>query len=162
MTTKARQGMSGAPVEETGVAGSTLRVLSLDDIAQAPDTRYEYVDDPEWGGRVRVASLDGRSRQAVFMGVRSDIKKLGQDAADIRLAYWVVAASLVDDAGERLIEVRDPGAVAPAIAMLESRNAAALQRTYDVCRRLSGLGDDEVDDRSEELKATPSASSPTD
>ena len=130
--------------------------MSLGDIVAAQDTRFEYVDTPEWGGRVRIASLTGTERQTLVVAMRKDQKAHGDELAMVRFAFRVVVASLVDEDGQH---VSDQDV---AVEQLADKNMEPTQRVFDACRRLSGLGQEELEQRLDELKATPSASSPTD
>ena len=137
-------------------APAVLKVLRLDDIVAAQDTQYDFVDTPEWSGRVRIASLTGTERQALVTSMRADQKKLGDELALVRFAFRVVAASLVDEDGHHVPDQEN------AVGRLADKNMAPVQRVFDACRKLSGLGQEELDERLEDLKGTPSASSPTD
>jgi hypothetical protein len=131
-------------------------LTSIDDLLAIEDRQYEYVTVPEWQSRmVRVRSLTGEERNKVGSLVRLDTKKLGEEAAAVKFQSRVIAASLVNDDGQ-LIAGQD---FADKIAQ---KNGAALSRIYAACARLSGLGEDETEKATDELKAIPSASSGTD
>lgn len=148
-----------APVAEAGANGtepSGRVLLSLDDILAAHDIVTEDVEVPEWGGTVRVISLTGEERNRIGAAMKAHAAGLAsEDEAVIYFQVRVVAASLVNERDERIVK--------PAQALVLARkSAAALQRVWNVCARLSGLGEDEVQRRTDDLKATPSASSGTD
>lgn len=159
MVTKTHEDTIEAPVAEAGANGTgpvEPRVLSLEDIVAAQDTRYEYVETPEWGGQVRIASLTGIERQSIVSALRKDAKTLGEETALVRLAFRVVAASLVDERGRHLPDQES------ALEKLAGKSMDPLQRIFDACRRLSGFGQEELDRRVEDLKPHLSASSSTD
>lgn len=106
--------------------------LSRDAILAADDATYEDVDVPEWGGTVRVKSLNGAQRDAF----EASIQKLGKDGKrefdqhDFRAKF--VSRVCVDHSGARLFTNAD-------VQALSEKSAAALQRVFNVGTRLSGL-----------------------
>ncbi len=136
--------------------GHVRGLLSFDEIIDADDIQTEYVDVPEWGGRVKVISLTGEERGKVFAAIRAHGKQIkDEDEAQSIFYARVIAASLVDENGNRI------AGQSKAMA-LTKKNAAALNRVYRVCARISGIGQEEEDQAKQDLKATPSESSGTD
>jgi hypothetical protein len=132
-------------------------VLTLDQIAAADDVAHEDVSTPEWGGVTRVAALTGKQRMDLIAWKTRADKEHGEAVAEQLAMYQLVAASLVDGDGNRVPDV------AAAAAVLEGKANAPLLRVFGACSRLSGLGDDELDKRVDELgKTGPSADSSTD
>lgn len=122
--------------------------LSRDAILAADDITYEVVDCPEWGGKVRVRSLDGRQRadwqQASIQGTgRTATVNFRQTTVKL------VALAVVDADGKPIFSNSD-------IAKLATKNSAPLERIAEVAMRLSGIGDDEVDALEKNSEATPS------
>lgn len=143
---------------EEATAGETHSngLLSLDDILAADDIQAEYVDVPEWGGRVRVVSLTGEERGKVFAAIRLHGKQIKDDDEAMALFYArIIAASLIDETGKHIAGQSKAEA-------LTKKNAAALNRVYRVCARLSGISDEDAEKAKDDLKANPSASSGTD
>lgn len=138
-----------APARAAGGNGRAKRsgVMSLADVLGAQDVTFETVRVPEWGGSVRVRSLTGAERDKI---VRAD--KPDGPAFYAR----VIAASLVDDEGENI------GLDAGVPRQLAAKNAGALLRVWRVCQRLSGMGDNAVEEASEELKTVPNDDTPGD
>jgi hypothetical protein len=144
MTTKA----VSAAVDEAAANHHVRGLLTLDDILGADDIRTEYVEVPEWGGTVRLRSLTGLERDRIVNASQKD---------ENGPAFYarVVAASLIDDDGKN---IADPSAA----AKLVKKNAGALFRVWKACARLSGIGDDALDQAEQELKGVPTADSPGD
>lgn len=125
-------------------------VTSLDDILAIEDKRYEWVDVPEWGKRIRLVSLDGLARNRIATATRAHAKKLGSDdEADVYFQARIIVESMVNEVGDHIADQSQ----APA---LMHKNGGALTRLYRVCSRLSGLGDEQVEAITEDLKGTPS------
>lgn len=128
--------------------------LSKSDILGFNDVVTEEVVVPEWGGRkVRVMGLTGRGRddyEAAILDQRGKKTRVNMRNARARL----VALTVVDERGERIFSDDD-------IPMLGQKNAAALDRIFDVARRLSGLSDEDVEELEGNSAGTPSGDSPS-
>lgn len=114
------------------------KYLSREDILTAKDIETEIVEVPEWKGRVRVRGLNGAQRdkyQISLMKEPGKSKKLMLDNATSKLASLCV----VDGKGKRLFSQAD-------IVKLAKKSGAALGRIYTVAQRLSGLGDDDIEE----------------
>lgn len=104
-----------------------------DDILGRDDRPVEVVAVPEWGMDVRVRALSGTARDAYEA---SCLKKTGVKGAvemtftDIRAR--LVVRSIVDETGELVFTDAD-------VVALGGKNAAALNRLFEVAQRLSGL-----------------------
>lgn len=108
-----------------------MDLLSLDDILKANDLASETVPVPEWGGAVLVRGLTGEQRDAFegsFFSGRGKDQKENFDNLRARL----VAVSLVQPAGAEPVTPEK-------VKALGGKSAAALDRVYTVCQRLSGL-----------------------
>jgi hypothetical protein len=114
------------------------KVLGRDDILAVSDLETEVVDVPEWGGKVTVRGLTGDERDSyeqsivVMKGNQVFPKSQGARAR-------LVALSVVDAEGKRMFSDSD-------VHALGRKSAGALQRIYDVARRLSGLTEGEVEE----------------
>lgn len=107
-----------------------MQTLTLAEILAANDTRVEFVDCPEWGGRVYLRNMDAAGRDKIdaqFGGHGNDPEKLtGMRAA-------VVAYSLCDESGNFQY-------VAPEqIEALSHKSQIPMDRCYMKCVELSGL-----------------------
>lgn len=100
--------------------------------------RTEIVDVPEWGGTVIVRELTGRERDRFEASI---VEQRGRrtvvNMANMRAKF--VAACAIDEQGQPLFYPSD-------VEMLGDLSAAALNRVFDVGRRLSGLSDEDVEE----------------
>ena len=127
-----------------------MKLLTADDILQASDLPKQLVDVPEWGGSVYVRALSGSERdsyEASIVGTRTDNKQLNLNNIRARLC----ALTICDEAGKRLFSDAQ-------INALGNKSAAALQRIYDVARKLSGLSPEDVEELAEGIAENPTNS----
>lgn len=116
----------------------TSEFLGRDAIFAIADLKTEEVRVPEWGGTVRVRSLTGLERdkfESESMEKRGD----GYEAIFKNLRARLITLSVVDGEGNRLFKDGDAQKVG-------SKNAAALNRVFEVAQRLSGLTGKDVED----------------
>src|SRR5262245_47090770 len=110
--------------------------LTRDQILAVPDLRTERVAVPEWGGDVLVRSLTADERDAFeVLTYQLRGQNLVTNMRGIRAR--LVALSIVDEDGARLFSEED-------IAALGGKSAAAVDRVYAVCRRVSALDERDV------------------
>lgn len=125
--------------------------LTRDAILAAPDLPLEVVEVPEWGGSILVRGMTGTERDAFE---RESIARKGK-SVEVNLENLrarLLARTIVDDNGSRLFTDSD-------IALLGSKSAAALDRVFAAAQRLSGIGQDDVEDLSKNSASGPSGSS---
>jgi hypothetical protein len=104
--------------------------LSREDILAANDLAVEVVEVPEWGGSVRVQALDALS------GSRLARALAGAD--DELLRMRIVAATVIDDAGELLFSQAD-------VEKLARKSWSAILRVSDAGLRLARQSDAAVE-----------------
>ena len=109
-----------------------MGLISRDQILSASDIEYKEIDVPEWGGTVRIASMNGADRE-VFETVW--INQAGEETTQIRAT--LVALSIVDENGDRLFSPED-------IEALGKKSCKALSRVFEVAQKLNGIGEDDV------------------
>ena len=109
-------------------------VLSKEQILQADDLKRESVDTPEWHGEVLLRELRGRERDAFEEGSLDSKRNVTMTNMRARL----VAMSAIDEAGERLFTAKEA-------TELGDKSATALNRLFEVCCRLSGITESDVD-----------------
>ena len=127
-------------------------LLSREHILSSDDRKTEDVAVPEWGGSVRVRALSGAERDAYEAGI-VQLRADGSKAISLQnLRGRLVSLSVVDEEGKRLFSDED------AIA-LGDKSASALERVFDVARRLSGLTEDDVEELAEGFDDAPSGGS---
>lgn len=130
-----------APVQEAGANHHVRGLLTLDDILGADDIRTEYVEVPEWHGTVRIRSLTGAERDKII--------DRSQEKNGVVFYAQVIAMSLIDDDGKNIGDATTAG-------KLVKKNAGALFRVWRACARLSGIGEDSLENAKADLKEAPS------
>lgn len=113
-----------------------MTLLSKDAIFAQRDLQYEDVEVPEWGGTVRVRSLTGEERDDYEASL---VRQVGnRPRANLRnMRAKLVAVSAVNEDGSQMFDPAD-------LMRLGQSNAAALDRLFETCQRLSGLSEDDV------------------
>lgn len=135
-----------------------MEKLTRDAILKAEDLPSEIVPVPEWGGSVIVRTMRADERDAYELECydsREASKKAGQGDHQEHIRARLAAWTIVDDGGNRIFTADD-------LHALGQKSARALDRVCDAARRLSGLGDKEMEDLAKNLKAEPSSDSATD
>lgn len=129
-------------------------LLSREDIIGSDDRKTQDVAVPEWGGDVRVKALSGAERDAYELSLVIVTGNTATTKLD-NVRAKLVAYSCVDEEGNRLFSEED-------IVALGEKSAAALQRVFDVARKLSGLTDEDVEELAEGFGDAPSDDSTSD
>lgn len=129
-------------------------VLGRDDILQADDIVTEAVDVPEWGGTVLVKGMSGVERDEFDLAIMSKTGKSREVNLE-NLRARLCASSIVDEDGNLIFTQED-------VFALSEKSGAALQRVYDVASRLSGLGEDDIEELVEGLEDNPFEDSASD
>lgn len=115
-----------------------MKTLSRDEILGADDLKSESVEVPEWGGAVIVRELTGAERDAWESSVvKTNGTKVTVDSRNMRAK--LAALCIVDDEGKRMFSEKDTVA-------LGNKSAAALDRVTDAARRLSRIGEDQLEE----------------
>ncbi len=110
-------------------------MLSKDEILNAEDTKVETVDVPEWGGQVKVKCMTGSERDEFETSI---IGKDGErNMSNIRAKLLIY--TIIDDDGNRMFTTAD-------VKALGDKSAAALDRVFDVAKRLSKIGEDDIEE----------------
>lgn len=107
-------------------------------ILAVPDITTEDVDVPEWGGVVRVRGLTASQRDA-FEAASLQGKGKNTSVNLHNLRARLVALCIVDEDGNQLFAERD-------VHVLGQKSAAAIDRIYDTATRLSGIGENDVEE----------------
>ena len=129
-----------------------MAVLDRNAILGAKDLPSETVDVPEWGGQVIVRTLTGEERDQ-YESSMIDIVGEGSRRQAVpnmeNLRATLCALTIVDDEGERLFTTDD-------IIELGHKSASALDKIFEVARRLSGLSEADIEELAQGLEPTPS------
>jgi hypothetical protein len=129
-------------------------MLTRDQILAADDLKSEDVSVPEWGGSVRVRSMMATDRDAYEQNMLAS--RGADEKANLRnIRARLVAFCLIDEAGERLFSDTE-------IDALGRKNAAVLDRLFDVASRLNAIGDREVAELGKPSAPTPDGATPSD
>lgn len=127
-------------------------LLSREQIIGADDRKTQDVEVPEWGGTVRVRALSGAERDSYEAGI-VQLRADGTKQVNLKnLRGRLVSLSCVDEDGNRIFTDEDATA-------LGDRSASALERVFDVARKLSGLSEDDVEELAEGFGGAPSGGS---
>ncbi|GGZ28033.1 hypothetical protein [Streptomyces nitrosporeus] len=133
-----------------------MALLTPDQISAADDRRWEDVDVPEWGGTVRIASMSGTDRndyQKKMLVLGSNGRPQGVDLAD-QYARLLSKCLVGEDFRRLYLTDRQ-------VAELGKKNSAVLERLAKVAKRVSGLGEDALEDAAGKSEPTPSEPSTT-
>lgn len=103
-----------------------MALLTKKEIIGAADMPRQTVNVPEWGGDVSVRTLNGFERD------QFEISNIG-NLANMRAR--LVALTVVDEMGVRIFSDAD-------VEHLGCKSSAALDRVFEVARKLSGMSKD--------------------
>ena len=107
-------------------------ILSSDDLLREP------IAIPEWGVTVYVRTMTGMERdgwEASALNEKGQVAITGDALANLRARLAVIC--LVDEDGGQIFRTKDA-------KELGGKNAAALDRIFDVAKRLNRLGEDDI------------------
>lgn len=131
-----------------------MAYLSKDQILGAKDEETEDVPVPEWGGEVRIRSLNGAERDKY----ESSLARMrnGQMVPDlVNSRARLVAMSICDESGKRMFSDAE-------VVQLGAKSAKALDRVFGAAARLSGINPEDVDKVAEDFGSDQSESSISD
>ena len=131
--------------------GHGTKGLTREQILAATDIKIEAVDVPEWGGVVYVRNLKGRARDK-FEGSRFRMKGDKVEILHDNTRANLLALSLCDEQGTLIFTEAD-------IVELGEKNAAVLDRCFEVAQRLSALRPKDVEDKLKNFEAAQTDSS---
>jgi hypothetical protein len=120
-----------------------MALLTKDQMLAADDIKSERVPVPEWAGDVMVRGLTGAQRDQweASMSVQRG-KRREPDMANFRARLVVLC--VVDETGELVFHSGD-------IDALAGKSGAALDRLYSAAARLSGIGEQDVEDLTQDF-----------
>lgn len=120
------------------MASKSKGYLDRDAIMGASDIESEDVYVPQWGGTVRVQGLTAADRDAFEQSMIEGRGK-NQRMNLVNFRARLVALTVVDGDGKRLFTDED-------VKALGAKSAGALDTIFTVAQKLSGLGDDDVEE----------------
>lgn len=112
-----------------------MGILTRKQILQADDIKIETVPVPEWDGEVIVRTMTGTDRDIWDNLLFAEGKEDFLDNTRARLC-----ACTIIDANDKLIFSEDD------IIELGKKSSLALNRVFDVAKRLNGLGSEEIEE----------------
>lgn len=115
-----------------------MKTLTRKDILSAEDLKSERVKVPEWDGSIIVQEMTGTQRDAWETSVVSTDGKGGVVINSENMRAKLCAMSIVDETGKLVFTKGD-------ITALGKKSSAALDRVTDVAKRLSRIGEDELE-----------------
>jgi hypothetical protein len=139
-------GVDPQPAAAGGSRESTPSVdheLTATDILSAADSVTERVDVPEWGGHLFVRNLTGEERDT-FEDTVIKVRGKNREVNMRNFRAKLVAMAACDSAGKQLFTMSQ-------VEALGKKNAAALQRVFDKASSLSGLGEEDIEQMTQEL-----------
>lgn len=122
-------------------------ILNKQQIIAVNDLTIETMEVPEWGGSVCIRGMTGAERDTFESSiVTMKGQKTNVNMKDIRAR--LASLSICDETGQRLFSETE-------IHILGKKSAIALQRIFKVAQRLSGIGEQEVQELVEGLQENP-------
>ena len=118
-----------------------MSLLTKQQILQAEDIKTEIVPVPEWGGEVIVRTMSGTDRDIWDNLMFKESDYMNNNRARL------CACTIVDDNGNLLFSEED-------LEALGKKSSLALNRAYEVAKRLNGLGSDEIEDLAKNSETT--------
>src|SRR5215467_8484263 len=103
------------------------KVLSVDDIIAARDVEYAEVSVPEWGGKLRLASLTSE-HVTTLIKARTNPDQIG-------IMLELLVQSFVDGEGNR--SVTDPAKVVATVRVLRRKEVVVIDRLLQAFVRLN-------------------------
>lgn len=126
--------------------------LSLDDIEQSKNVDYVVVPCPEWGGSLRLGSINAEA-QSLFL------EMIEQDVTATQDAVWnLLVQCLVDGQGNRLVRTNEDRK--RVIAILKKKDVRVTDRIISAMYDLIGLRTSRSAPKNDSSEEAP-ASSPT-
>ena len=117
-------------------------LLTKQAILSAEDRKFEEVNVPEWGGVVRLATMDGKARDEydaeMFRRIKRSPDEKVVSMGTEGLSRILLVACAVDENGDRLFTEAD-------FEALSKKAGHVVERLFKIAAKLNGL-----DERSEE------------
>lgn len=105
-----------------------MSFLTRQQILEADDRKFEIVEVPEWGGTVRLGSMQAinRDRYEIAYG------KAREEGSERSIRATLVSACIVDEKGETLFTEDD-------VIEFSKKSGAVLAELFDKCMELNGM-----------------------
>ena len=125
-----------------------MAILTKEAISKVKDLVTEDVEVPEWGGTVRVKMMTAQERDIYELSIYEDEKNNRSENVRARLCVSV----MIDEKGNRIFGLNE-------VKVLGKKSAKAVNRVFEVARKLNAIGDDEVKEIEKNLPETPGGDS---
>lgn len=109
-------------------------MLNRKQILECNDIEIETVSVPEWGDEVAVKGLTLAEKDAWTASIMQD----GEANVEGATAKLCIMCMVGEDGG-RLFDLED-------VDFIQTKSAAALDRVFQVAQRLSGIGQEDIDE----------------
>lgn len=129
-------------------------MLTKEQILKADDLKFEEIDVPEWGGKVRIKTLKGSERDS-FEDSITESKGRDTTVNMRNLRAKLCALTIVDGNGDRVFNERD-------IPLLGKKSAKVLDRIFSVAQELSGIGEKDIETLAKNSEAAQNEDSTSD
>jgi hypothetical protein len=106
-----------------------MSLLTKSAILGAHDLKHEDIEVPQWGGSVRVRVMTGFERDEFRASIATD----GETLPVGKFSAALLAATCIDEAGNRLFTMDD-------VEALQAKSAASIDAPAAAAMRLNGLG----------------------
>ncbi|KAA3645554.1 MAG: hypothetical protein DWQ07_12785 [Chloroflexi bacterium] len=114
-------------------------------ILSAEDLQTEEVEVPEWDLILTIKGLSGAERDRYEQSLVKDGKRGAVKMNMQNMRARLVALTVVDGQNKRVFHDRE-------IIDLGQKSAVALQRVVEVAQRLSGIGDNDLEELAENFE----------
>jgi hypothetical protein len=133
-----------------------MMYLTKAQILEANDVQSQDVEVPEWGGSVRLVSLDAKEASAfgsrmVKMDAKGNVEAFVMD----NFMAELLARAIVDENNQPIFSQSD-------VEALGKKNGAVIKRLYTIAAELSGLGEGNKDEAVKNSDGMPSDASHSD
>jgi len=125
-----------------------MAILTKEAISKVKDLVTEDVEVPEWGGTVRVKMMTAQERDVYELSIYEDEQNNRSENVRARLCVSV----MIDEKGNRIFGLNE-------VKVLGKKSAKAVNRVFEVARKLNAIGDDEVKEIEKNLPETPGGDS---
>lgn len=127
-------------------------MLTKEQILQADDLPTETIPVPEWGGDVIVKTLKASE---LDRWEQETTNSKGRDRVIENVRARLVAKCIVDEQGNRLFDKSE-------VVLLGKKSAKVLDRLFDICMKLNGKRDEDIEELEKNLETIPTDVSNTD
>jgi len=131
-----------------------MATLNRDTVLSATDLEVRILDVPEWGGQIRLKTMDGTRRDMFDAELQK--RRISDNEVDIReMKALLLVLTAVDDSDQMIFELRD-------VKELNKKSGAVLDRLWDDIRQMNGIGQSNLEEMTKNSAAVQSGSSGSD